>query len=542
MDTAEAAGKKKWGIRKKVIFCVVIVVVLLLAVGFIGYFVGENYYGSHFLKGTIINGIDASDMTIEEFENKIQDYTLTINKRDSENGTSRETITGSQIGLKVISDGELYDVLESQQGGKWINKNGEEYSFNKLTEYDESLWKKAVDGLECFSEEHIVKPENAYVKDYDKSSGGFVLVEEVNGNEIDKEKAEELMTAAVIKLADSVSFDEDCYKKPEITTETKELKDFYEKLNQYANTNIKYTFGENMEELTGEDICDWLIIDFDNYTVSLDAERVDTYVSYLRWSYDTIFGTRKFMTSYGREVTIEGGDYGWWMNKEEEVKGLTEMIESGQSGERTPVYYQEAAAYGDLDYGNTYVEINLTAQHLFLYVDGQKIMESDFTSGLATEERITPPGTFAVTYTERYAFLTGDTYHTMVSYWMPFNEDIGMHDATWKTEFGSQFYKSNGSHGCINLPYNFTKAIFEYVEKGMPIICYNLPGTESSSVTIQSEEEKAQSVIDAINRVPTVSRPEKQVEYARTLYNQLGGAARAKVTNYSDLLAYEAQY
>ncbi len=122
---------------------------------------------------------------------------------------------------------------------------------------------------------------------------------------------------------------------------------------------------------------------------------------------------------------------------------------------------------------------------------------------------------------------------------MPFNEDIGMHDATWKTQFGSQFYKSAGSHGCINLPYNFAKSLFSYVEKGMPVICYNLSGTESTSVTIQSEEEKAQSVIDAINEIATSSRPAKPAEYARALYDHLGSAAKAKVTNYSDLLAYE---
>ena len=184
------------------------------------------------------------------------------------------------------------------------------------------------------------------------------------------------------------------------------------------------------------------------------------------------------------------------------------------------------------------MEINLTAQHLFLYVDGQKVMESDFTSGLPGEH-LTPPGTFAVTYTQKYAYLTGENYRTPVTYWMPFNEDIGMHDATWKTQFGSQFYKSAGSHGCINLPYNFAKSLFSYVEKGMPVICYNLSGTESTSVTIQSEEEKAQSVIDAINEIATSSRPAKPAEYARALYDHLGSAAKAKVTNYSDLLAYE---
>ena len=141
---------------------------------------------------------------------------------------------------------------------------------------------------------------------------------------------------------------------------------------------------------------------------------------------------------------------GGWMNKEEEVAGLTAMIEAGESGDRTPVYSQEAAAYGDVDYGNSYVEINLTAQHLFLYSNGQRILESDFVSGKPYGHE-TPPGTYAVTYTQKYAILRGDTYETMVSYWMPFNEDIGLHDATWQSQLGSNLYQSIGSHGCVNL-------------------------------------------------------------------------------------------
>ncbi len=73
----------------------------------------------------------------------------------------------------------------------------------------------------------------------------------------------------------------------------------------------------------------------------------------------------------------------------------------------------------------------------------------------------------------------------------------------------------------------------------MPVICYNLSGTESTSVTIQSEEEKAQAVIDEINAIASASKPAIVAEHARALYDDLGSAAKAKVTNYSDLLAYE---
>ena len=56
---------------------------------------------------------------------------------------------------------------------------------------------------------------------------------------------------------------------------------------------------------------------------------------------------------------------------------------------------------------------------------------------------------------------------------MPFNGGIGLHDAPWRGSFGGQIYKTNGSHGCINLPYDAAKLIYETVSKGYPVVCYN---------------------------------------------------------------------
>lgn len=134
-----------------------------------------------------------------------------------------------------------------------------------------------------------------------------------------------------------------------------------------------------------------------------------------------------------------GGDYGWWMNYDKEAEELEAMIEKGESGERTPVYYQTAASYGTPDYGTTYVEINLTAQHLFFYQDGKLMMESDFVSGNSAKGYDTPAGVYSITYKQRDATLTGENYQTPVSYWMPFNKNIGMHDANWRPALAEPF-------------------------------------------------------------------------------------------------------
>ena len=77
----------------------------------------------------------------------------------------------------------------------------------------------------------------------------------------------------------------------------------------------------------------------------------------------------------------------------------------------------------------------------------------------------------------------------------------------------------------------------------MAVICYTLPGTASGSVTDQTAEETAQSVIDAIDRLGTVTRDSgKSIERIRALYGRLTPAARRQVTNYEAFLAAEKQY
>lgn len=90
-------------------------------------------------------------------------------------------------------------------------------------------------------------------------------------------------------------------------------------MQKYAGISITYTFGENKEVLDGPTISSWLHVD--GFEVELDTAQVENYVATLRKKYDTIFRPRTFMTSYGQEVTIDGGDYGWWMNYDKEAEG-----------------------------------------------------------------------------------------------------------------------------------------------------------------------------------------------------------------------------
>lgn len=471
-------GKQKNRIREnqKGIFIASLIIGVPILGLFVVYIAGLGRYQSCFLNGTVIDQVDVSGMSIPELEEQIGSYSLRVIERQADGTFLEEEIPGKEIGISYISTEPLEDILQGQNRFLWFVKQDTDYRTETPPSYDMPALEEKIGSLRGFQKEFVEEPADAYIADYVPGQG-FELVAEKPGNRLNREKTFETIKAAVDSLEEQVDLEAaGCYEEPGVTLENAELKKAYEKLQNYTNTVITYKFGTKREILDGNTVVDWIVLDGTH--ASLDPEPVKEYVSSLRKKHDTIFHRREFQTSYGEVVTINTGDYGWWMDTEQETEELIGMLERGESGERVPVYRQTAASYEDPDYGDSYVEINLTAQHLFLYQNGECVLESDFVSGNASRGNETPEGIYGITYKERDATLNGETYSTPVSFWMPFNNNVGMHDASWRSEFGGNIYMTNGSHGCINLPYAVAQEIYGYVEKGTPVICYHLPGTE----------------------------------------------------------------
>ena len=119
----------------------------------------------------------------------------------------------------------------------------------------------------------------------------------------------------------------------------------------------------------------------------------------------------------------------------------------------------------------TVVEVSISKQKLWYYKNGELKMTSNVVTGTANRHA-TPTGTFKIRSKSRRVYLVGPDYRSYVNYWMPIYGDIGLHDATWRSKFGGTIYKYNGSHGCINLPLNTAKYIYNNVPKGTKVRVY----------------------------------------------------------------------
>jgi len=156
-----------------------------------------------------------------------------------------------------------------------------------------------------------------------------------------------------------------------------------------------------------------------------------------------------------------------------EVKAVAEDP-SGNRTEATAVVTVEAPNYG-MD--GTYIWVSIADQQLSYFVDGQLALSSPVVTGNAGNHD-TPTGEYSVIYKARNVTLkgqedNGDEYESFVQYWIAFlGSEYGMHDASWRSEFGGGIYMGDGSHGCINMPESQAAALYDMVEEGTPVFIY----------------------------------------------------------------------
>lgn len=471
--------------RKKGILILCIIAATLAAVYIIVVFV----FQSRFLPRTTINGIECGGKTVEEvqvlFKEETDQYMLTLKER----GEQEETIVGTDIGVEIDYAEALNTLLEEQNPFSWpIRVNTSQDSrLEQVAAYDEDALRGVIANLSCMDESKMTDSANASLSEYMEGTG-YEMVNAVFGTRINQENLESRIAEAIVNQQPELNLSESgCYVDPQYTEDSDEAKTMLERANKYVNTVVTYQFGSSTEVLDGSLISQWISVG-DDLAVTLNSEKEDEYVAALAEKYNTRGKSKSLATSSGKTVTVSAGNYGWKIDQDATKEALNGYLEAGENYTGDVVYSQTAASHDGNDYGNTYVEINLTAQHLWFYKNGSLIVQSDFVSGDVAKGHSTPTGAYRLSYKQKDAVLRGDDYESPVSFWMPFNGGVGLHDASWRSTFGGSIYQNNGSHGCINLPYSAAKTIFNSINAGDPILVYKLPGTERKS---NSESGKA---------------------------------------------------
>lgn len=438
------------------------------------------YFMSHFFVNTKINGKNFSGKTASDVEKYLQtnikDYKLII----LENEGRQDVISGSEIGLEYRAGTETEKLLKDQNGFAWpkafFTENSRKVSVN--VSYNEESLNQRISQLSCLQTEQT-PAENAK-PEFDGNQ--YVIKPEVYGNAVDKERLTEQVKVHITEFQPQLDMVETkCYAKPKYVEDSKEVQEACDAMNKYVNASITYPMNEPVV-VDKALISQWLQVDGE-MKVSLNTEAMKQWFTAFGDKYDTQGTTRTFTTPAGKSATVTGGTYGWSIDEDTELVNLQNSILNGEVVTREPAYYAggTAAAHSGQDWGNTYAEVDMSAQHMWYVQNGQVVLETDVVTGEPIPSRITPEGVYSLMWKQRDATLVGDIkpetgkpeYETDVAYWMQVTSSgVGFHDAIWQTAFGGTLYQipGTGSHGCINMPLDQAGALFNMIEPGTPVI------------------------------------------------------------------------
>lgn len=419
-----------------------------------------------FYSRTFINGINCGNLSIDESVNKLlnsfSDRNIYIYK--DEKCIDKFKIKTLDLNFNIKK--EINYIKENQNNyifKDYLFKN-KSYTLNLKDSVDIN---NIIDISQLNCMKNIIKSTSAYIS-YENNT--FKIVPEVYGTDIDTKKLLNYILSNLTKVKDiKINLNVDnIYTEPEVKSTDINLLNKMKIYEKYLNHKITYKLGDKEIVLPNENISEWIIIE--NNEFLLDREKISSYVDELSQSYNTIGSTRTFKSTNRGDIQVSGGNYGYYINKEKMIDKIIEDIKKEEDSTSNLILYE--TTYNNKEVENTYVEIDITNQHLWMYVDGNLIVETDIVSGTKDTDRDTPSGTYYLNYKEKNAVLRGAGYASPVSYWMPFNGGIGLHDATWRYSFGGNIYVYNGSHGCVNLPLSAAKIIYENIQPKMPIIIY----------------------------------------------------------------------
>jgi len=467
--------------------------VLILISGMIllaaGIYLGLAFYFKRvFPMNTWINGIYCTGKTVEEVNKELLQYaeapflTIRTNKEES------YTIDAEKLGLKLdYTEGLTTLLADSRNSFYWplyVLDHCEEQIYPSM-QYNKELLLNTVEDL-AFVQYEIDNPGEVKIV---LGSDGYMLqnslaehlnLEKMHTYLFEKMDDVDFLTEGIQNGSMTVDLAEgQCYEDLIPDEKQQETLRCWNNLEPFINCGIVYDMGDECIEIKGEIASSFIECDNDgnvcfdsNGQPMINTEAMEEFIYSLGDAYNTYGKELKFISTAGEEKSVPYVTYGTELDLEKEIEYLTTAFSEKKSEIHIPAYKREALVRGKNDIGDTYIEIDMGNQKLYAYEKGECIVDTDIVTGNTKRKWSTPEGVVYIYNKQRNRTLRGPGYASFVKYWMPVKGGIGLHDASWRKEFGGEIYKTNGSHGCINIPRSIMTEIYDNFEIGTPVIMF----------------------------------------------------------------------
>lgn len=462
---------KKWLKAVTIVLALSIILPGLIYLGLV------IYYKDSFLYGTWINGIYCTGKTVEEVAKELEkDFyyeKITVQTPEGE-----EVLFTKDIDIEFDFIAALEEYRKDQNAYQWyrqliLGHRTKEF-FPKILLNQEKL-REWLLTTKVYQKNLDLKEDHLTIQWGDK---GYYLKED-KALILNVDLAAECISEAVEEKAEWIDLkDEGCYFYRDETIEMQKNRELYEKVDEFQSEILTYEIKEISRQLTSFELGSFLekdkqgnlLLDQEG-NLMISKEAVASFIAQLARDYDS-WQNYTFITHDGKEIHLKKGNYGIQISQRKEIEFLMDWLENPKEEHRIPIYAKDITFQNRNKIDTTYIEIDMTIQKMFYYKDGKKLLETDIVTGWTKAGMGTPEMVCHIQAKTRNAILKGSNYRSFVNYWMPVYGGIGIHDASWRDEFGGQIYMKSGSHGCINTPLERMADLFEMTEKGTPVVIH----------------------------------------------------------------------
>lgn len=463
--------------KKVLIFIVCLVLACGAALGIMTmkYTQTKDYRSDYLAPGFFINDVRVFDMTYEDAVKAVTEEwnaedVLVIGEMDEPLATFTDISCTYNIEDNVAHLKQRHKVLCAMN--HYLNVPVNVHIPMTVATYSKKF-KKEVTTAPFLERDAVTETQDAYV---DLNDPSFPIIKEVYGSRPDTEKFfDDILTC--IELGEQVfQYKDSNYTAvPKVKSDDPQLIAYQTFCRSFLHQKITYDLGEDSYTLTIEDLQSLMKKDLSG---KASKKKVAKFVKKIAKRYDNVNKNRTFKSLTGKTITIDNSNYGWSVDQEGETEQLVKDINSHKDVSRQPVWATEG--YGDysLNIGDTYIDVDISKQTLVYFRDGKKMISYPVVTGCRNTGTTTPTGLFSILSKERNVTLkgrnaNGSKYSSFVQYWMAFlGSSYGIHDASWRSEFGGDIWITNGSHGCINSPTDQVAKLFDMADWGTPVIVH----------------------------------------------------------------------
>ncbi len=432
-----------------------------------------QFFSTHFVPGTTVNGHDASWLTEAEVAAAI-DSTTSSYQNEVTLGGLTFTLRADEIGLASNGDTCAHEAMGMTNPWMWPVRlfTGQDVSVREGITFDEAALEERVNQEVDAYNKDARSPEDASVR-FDDERKSFVVSDAQVGTRVSKKNALAAVMSSVATQQTKTELGAEALSQPKRQADDPELKAAADRANEVLDLEIPVVSGEDEQTRVSRDqLAEWVSLD-DDLNVSVDEEAI------VAWASETLADA----------AARSDDDYDYALDPEATASALVHGIEEGSSDavqvevtatkKEVPVEQTPSGSWNSSQ--GRYIDVDLANQYARLYdASGSVIWESYIVSGDTGGGHGTPTGTYQVYAKETNQDLVGmdydndglPDYRSHVSYWMPFSGGYGLHDATWRDSFGGSIYSYAGSHGCINLPYDAAASLFSMISVGETVVLH----------------------------------------------------------------------